>query len=276
MIRFRRGGGFLERTTAALRDALDHVAAAEHASAGRGFLQRLDPRVKLCSLLVLALATTMARTHAGILTVSALALVLALISRVSLKGLASGVWLPAVAFSGLIALPACVLTPGREIAHVPWLHWSVTAQGVTSATYLVLRVVTSATLGALLVLTTPWAQVLKATRALHVPAVMVVVIAMTYRYVLLLLETAHDMFESRRSRMVGHMDPADARRLSSATAGVLLAKTMHLGNEVYAAMQARGFRGEVPLLDDFCMHPRDWVASLGVCVVAVAAIWIGR
>ena len=45
-------------------------------------------------------------------------------------------------------------------------------------------------------------HVLKALRVLRVPVVVVVVLGMTYRYILLLLEIAHEMFEARRSRTV--------------------------------------------------------------------------
>ena len=48
---------------------------------------------------------------------------------------------------------------------------------------------------------------------------------MTYRYMFLFLATARDMFESRESRIVGVLQPADRRRLAAASAGVLLGKT---------------------------------------------------
>jgi energy-coupling factor transporter transmembrane protein EcfT len=159
---------------------------------------------------------------------------------------------------------------------VPLLMWPVTAQGLTTAGYLVLRVETTATLAYVLVFTTPWTHVLKALRVLRVPVVFVVVLGMTYRYILLMLETAHDMFESRRSRPAGALTGPDRRRLAAASAGVLLGKTLHLGSEVHLAMQARGFRGEVHVIDDFRMARRDWVA-LAVFAGAVAlAVWTAR
>ena len=83
--------------------------------------------------------------------------------------------------------------------------------------------------------------------------VFVVILGMTCRYILLMLETAHEMFESRKSRTVGAASRADQRRMAVSSAGVLLGKTFQLSGEVYLAMQARGFRGEVYLLDDFRM-----------------------
>ena len=69
-----------------------------------------------------------------------------------------------------------------------------------------MRAETAATLSVLIVLCTPWNNVLKALRVLRLPTVLVVILGMTYRYIFLLLRTAHDMFESRRSRMVGQLD----------------------------------------------------------------------
>jgi len=109
-----------------------------------------------------------------------------------------------------------------------------------------------------------------------VPVVFVVILGMTYRYIFLMLQTAQDMFESRQSRMVGHLSGADQRRLAGASVGVLLSKSIQLSSDVYLAMLSRGFRGEIYTLDDFRMQARDWVALAGLLAVAVLAFWLGR
>ena len=58
-----------------------------------------------------------------------------------------------------------------------------------------------ATLAFLLILTTPWPYVLKAMRTLGVPVVVVAMLGMTHRYIFVLLQTATQMFEARRSRL---------------------------------------------------------------------------
>jgi energy-coupling factor transporter transmembrane protein EcfT len=124
--------------------------------------------------------------------------------------------------------------------------------------------------------TTPWTHILKALRIFRVPVVFVVILGMTCRYILLMLETAHEMFESRQSRTVNRMTPAESRRLAVSSSGVLLHKTLHMSGEVYLAMQARGFRGEVYLLDDFRMRPLDWFALGAFATVAAVSILLGR
>jgi energy-coupling factor transporter transmembrane protein EcfT len=139
-----------------------------------------------------------------------------------------------------------------------------------------MRAETAATLMLVLAYTTPWTHILKALRIFRVPVVFVVILGMTCRYILLMLETAHEMFESRKSRTVNRMTPAENRRLAIASSGVLLHKTLHMSNEVYLAMQARGFRGEVYVLDDFAMQARDWLALAAFATLAGVAILVGR
>ncbi len=270
------GRSAVERTLDGLLHAMERAEAAEAEAVRPGLLQSVDPRVKLAGLLALVAAVVLSHRLDVIAALLVVGLVLVLVSQVRLMALLSGVWLAAVGLSCALALPALFLTPGPEVAALPLLGWTVTSTGLTSAGYLVLRVAATATFGFLLVFTTPWSHVLKALRAFGVPVVMVAVLAMTYRYILLLLEAAHDMFVARRSRAVGRLTAPERRRLAGQHAGVLMGRSLQLGGEVYLAMQARGFRGEVHLLDDFAMTRADWVALAACAAVSVAAIWAGR
>ena len=270
------GRGFLERTVEGLSEAMERALYAEHLAEHGGLLQGLDPRVKLGGLFLLIAAALLATRLWIIALIFAGAVLLGLLSRLSVPLLATRVWIGVLAFTGAIALPAIFLTPGQAVWRVPMLGWPVTDAGLTAAGYLLLRAETAATLTLMLVFTTPWMHVLKAFRVLRVPVVFVVVLGMTCRYILLMLETATEMFESRKSRTVGKLVPADRRHLAASSAGVLLSRTFQLSGEVYLAMQARGFRGEVYLLDDFQMQGADWIALAVLTCAAAAAIWAGR
>jgi cobalt/nickel transport system permease protein len=267
---------FLERTTSSFVDAMEHAFYAEQMARADGLLQRLDPRVKLLGILGLVVPAAAARSFAVIAGLFAVAVVLAVLSRVPFGVLLKRVWGAVLLFTGVIALPAPFVTPGRVVYHLPGLGWSVTAQGLTSAGYLVLRVETAATLCVLLVLTTPWNHVLKALRVFHVPAALVTILGMTYRYLFLVLQSAHDMFESRRSRMIGELTASERRRVAASSAGVLMSKTFDLSNEVYLAMQSRGYRGDVATLDEFQVRKFDWAILGAFAVVSIAAFWLGR
>jgi len=274
--RARSTRGLVERTVDGLLQAMERAVSAEAGGHAAGWMQRLDPRVKLASLVALVAAVALSQRLDVVAALLAAGVALAGASRVPARTMTSSVSLAAAAFSLTLAAPAVFLTPGRTVAVVPVLGWNVTAQGLTSAAFLVLRAAAASTFGFLLVFTTRWPHVLKAMRAFRVPVVFVAVLAMTYRYVLLLLESAHDMYVARRSRMVGRPTATDRRRLVTQSAGVLLAKSLTLSNEVFLAMQARGFRGEVYLLDDFAMARTDWLALAVAAAVTASAVWAGR
>jgi cobalt ECF transporter T component CbiQ len=267
---------FVERTLSSLVSNTEHALFAEEIAHANGLLQKLDPRVKIVGLLSLILAATLARNIFTILFIFAVAVLLAVLSHVPIRTLATRAWLGALFFTGMIALPATFLTPGDAIFRLPLLGWTITAQGITSAIYLISRVETTVTLSLLLVLCTLWTHVLKALRVLRVPVVFVVILGMTYRYIFMMLETARNMFEARQSRLVGTLGASESRRVAAASVGVLLSKSFYLNAEVYLAMQSRGFRSEVYTLDEFQMRRRDWLALICFLLVAIFAFWLGR
>ena len=272
----RRRRGFLERNIAGLADALDHAATADEIARRGGWLQSLDPRAKIVGFGLLIVAAVAARRLETVGALLALAVAMATTSRVPWRVLAANAWVGVLAFTGWIALPAIFLTPGRPVCTLPGLHWTITAPGLQTAGLLLARAETTATLALTLVLSTPWTQVLKALRALRVPAVAVVILGMTHRYIFLLLHLAGDFFVARRSREVGALGPAGRRQVAAGAAGVLLGKSLQLSGEVYQAMQSRGFRGEVRTLEDFHWRPRDGGALAGFAATAAVACWLGR
>jgi cobalt ECF transporter T component CbiQ len=272
----RFGRGYLERAVDTLRVAIEQADSAARVSRRPGLLQAVDPRVKVIGLLALAVSVTFTTSLRAILGVLAFAVLLAAASRIPPAALAVRVWLGVVALTAAIAAPALFLVPGDVVWRLPPGGWPVTGEGLMTAAYLLLRVATAATLAWLLVFTTPWAHVLKALRALRMPLVFVVVLGLTWRYILLLLEAAHDMFESRRSRTAGALPASEARRLAIDAAGALLARTLYLSGEVHLAMQARGFRGQPLVLDEFRMRARDWATLVVFVATALLSGWIGQ
>jgi cobalt/nickel transport system permease protein len=272
----RRRRGFVEKTARGLLEATGQVLFAEDMAATSGFLQRLDPRVKLIGIGALIAAAVAVHRLWVLAAILALGVVLALVSHIPIRLLTARVWLAVLAFTGAIALPAIFLTPGAAVYRLPLLEWPVTQQGLRTAGFLILRAETAATLSMLLILSTLWTRLLRALRYFGAPVVLIAILGMTYRYMFLFLATARDMFESRESRIVGVLEPADRRRLAAASAGVLLGKTLQVSGEVHMAMQARGFRGEIRLLDELQMRPNDWLRLAAFVGAATLAVWLGR
>jgi cobalt ECF transporter T component CbiQ len=270
------GHFYLEATLQGFGKALAKALVSERVAVQPGLLQGLDPRIRVIGMLSLVVAVVLCRRPEVIASIFIVAVVLAILSKVSPVSLLKRVWLVILGFTGLIALPALFITPGNPVFTVPALHLPVTEQGLRAAILLVLRVETAVTLTTVLVLCTPWNHILKALRCLRLPADAVTMVAMTHRFVFLLIETANQMFESRKSRSIGVLPGPAKRRMTARTAGVLLSKSVELSHEVYLAMLSRGFRGEIRLLTDFHMKLRDYFALTAFVFAACAAVWVGR
>jgi len=268
--------GAITGTLVALTRAFGNALVSEQIARRRGLLQALDPRVRVIGLLALVLAVTVSRRIDVVVVLFLGSVILALLSRVSLKSLAIRVWLVVLAFTGVIALPALFLTSGDPLVTFPTGNLHITAQGIATALLLIARVETAVTLTTLLVFTTPWMQILKSLRTFRIPQDVVMMLAMTHRYIFLLAQTASQMFESRQSRTVGVLDRFAQRHMTTRTAGVLLSKSVELSNDVFLAMQSRGFRGDARVLPEFRMRSWDYLGLAAFLLVAVIAVWAGR
>jgi cobalt/nickel transport system permease protein len=266
----------VKRHASHLLAALEYAFSAEVIARQNGLLQRLDPRVKVVGLMALLVAAALSRRLSVIVAIFAAAVLLAALSRVPMKTLLKRGWIGALLFTGFIALPAVFIAPGEIVYSLPLLGLPITWNGLKSAAFLIARVETAVPLSLLLVICTPWAHALKVLRSLGVPASLVMILGMTYRYIFLLLGAARDMLEARQSRSVGAMESSEERRYAVAAIGVLLGKSLQLSNEVHLAMLARGFRGEIWILDEFIMRPRDWAALAAFAALAAGAVWLGR
>jgi cobalt ECF transporter T component CbiQ len=264
----------IEGSLQGISETLERSFFADEISKRPGLLQSLDPRVKLVSIIMMILATSLIHNLLMLVILYLGVILLAWLSKIPLWFFIRRVWLFLPFFTGVIALPALFLTPGPILFSFP-VGLDVTYTGVTTALFLLFRVSASVSLASLLVLTTPWNGVLNALSVLRVPDVITLILGMTYRYIYLLLHTANDMFMSRKSRVVGRLNSAEQRRVIAATSGELFNKTLDLSGEVYLAMQSRGFRGTVRTLKPARMQPRDWAWGALLTAVTILIVYLG-
>ena len=270
-----RRKNILEHTLHGITETLERALFAEEISTRPRLFQSFDPRVKIVSILALLISVSLSRSLLVIAGIYLLTLVLGLASAIPAGFFIKRVWLALPFFTGMIILPALFITPGPALLHLP-LDLVITRTGLNTSLFLLLRVSTSVSLTLLLILTTPWNTVLSALTVLHIPDVFILILGMTYRYIYLLLHTANDMFLSRKSRVVGHLDGAEDRRMMAAISGTLLSKSLNMSSEVYLAMQSRGFRGTMVTLKPFKMQARDWLWLTIFLGLASLSVFLGR
>ncbi|MDW8060526.1 MAG: cobalt ECF transporter T component CbiQ [Thermomicrobium sp.] len=266
-----RRRGFVEKTLLDVSGVVERALYGEELARRPGLLQRLDPRVKLVVLAFAVLVTASVRSWSTQLVLLGLLVVALLASRIPV-GTLGRLLLGLPLFTLLVAAPAAVLVPGPPLLPLPF-GFAITSSGVASVATLVLRVAASVAAASALVLTTRWADLLAGLRALHVPLVFVLVLAMAYRYVFVLLELLQDLLLARRSRLLSATEGREQRRWIAGALGVLFQRSLRTSEQVYLAMSARGFRGEPRSLRLRPLADADWLAlSLGSA--ACAALWL--
>jgi cobalt/nickel transport system permease protein len=253
------------------------VFTEEHARKD-GWLQAIDPRAKLVMFLVTVVSASLSKSLLALFALYGAILVSASVSKVPVDFFVKRVWLGIPFFAGIVILPSIFFAAGPRLFDLPLgpLHIAPSIAGLAGAAVFIMRVGVSVSLGVLLVLVTPWADVLKGLQAFRVPQVFILLLTMTYRYIFLFLRTTNGLFEARKSRMVGRTSGSEHRRWITGSMGSLMGRAFKMSNDVYAAMLARGFTGQVRSYSAYRMTTKDWLA-LGIAVVASAAtLLIGR
>jgi cobalt/nickel transport system permease protein len=268
------GTGWLEHTVSGITQSVERSIFTEEHARSAGWLQRVDPRAKLGMFLAAVLAASLSSSVVVLLVLYAVVLAAARASRIPFDFFVKRVWLGIPFFAGLIVLPAVFLVPGPAAFTITLgpLTIAPTVPGLTGGVLFVTRVGVSVSLAVLLVMTTPWADLLKSLQAIRVPQLFILVLAMAYRYIFLFLHLANGMFEARKSRIVARTTGSEQRRWITASMGGLLNRSVKMSNDVYAAMVARGFSGTIRTFADYKMTRDDWAALAGAVAISVVAV----
>jgi len=274
--RIRHRRSFARRTADTIAGAVSELFENEELARTPGVLQDLDPRVRLGTILLLAVTVSFMQSIAAIALVIAATAGLAAASHVSPLAFTRRVWASAGFFAVLLAVPAATgwITPGPTIVGSGAL--SVTVPGVYVATRLVLRVVAGAGIGMLVIWTTRWSDLLAALTALHLPEVIVATLAMTQQQIVSLMRTVENLHLARESRMLGETGAAEARDWVIDRMAYVTTKSFKTADDVYDAMLARGYVGAWPSLRRLRMTAWDGVWLVAVVTFCALSLGLDR
>ena len=251
--------GFLRKTLRELQKSLSSERLSEYYARQDGLLQHIDPRIKLVAAIGLILLVGLTRKFEILLGLWVLTLILMYFSRLPVLKMQASIWAFIPLITLLIAVPGMfnLFNDGIPILVLHRFSESVylwgyklpqsifiSKQGTMAALYLFLRVGLSLSLGVLLAVTTPVSRLLKSLRMLGIPALFVMLIEMTYRYLVMLLMLSLEMFEARKMRTVGNLSLRRQRAQVGSSMGTLFAKSMIMAEEVFQAMTARCYIGQ--------------------------------
>jgi cobalt/nickel transport system permease protein len=261
-----------------LRDFMEGAEAlvyVEDLSGKKGVMQAINPVAKLVAIVGMIVASLFIVNLSMLLAICLVPLFLVVSSRIPLKHFFSRTAMITI-FSALISLPWIFLTPGTSVwaTNMGGYTIAITQQGLTSSAVFTVRVWFCVASLIMLVLSTGFDKTLELLASLKVPAVIVQLFSLTYRYFFVSLEEAQSVLIAKEARTYVHNRNFNLQALRDLGAIIasLFIRTYERSERVYLAMKARGFRIEdntkqaIPKL-----RIRD-VAFTSCIIIAFAAI----
>lgn len=245
-----------------MRLALDHPGSFPSPLVG------FDPRWKIISTLILTIAIAFVRSFPVTLTAFALSLLLA-----------GGARLPRRWY--LRRLSAVSLFLGLFLVWLPFLEpgpvWKfgaieISQAGVLLAAILLCKGLAIVTVFLVLWATSPPGATLKAAQALYVPAIVLHLFALTYRYLHLFAEELVRIRIALRVRAYRNRFGGHSYRTIGSVAGILLVRSFERAERVAQAMRCRGFDGRYRSLVRLRTRPRDLASFLVTALLAAGLI----
>jgi cobalt/nickel transport system permease protein len=162
---------------------------------------------------------------------------------------------------------------GATLAQVtfPWFTWTVYGNGITLAVATFFRVLGAISAMFLLVLTTSMTDLFISLRKAHMPKVLIEISLLVYRYIFVFMEVAARMTTAQKLRL-GQTSWLRRIRSTSLIAVNLFIRTMEQGERTFVAMNARGYDGNIRLLDDQPKPSRLAIAGIVVFNILFALV----
>jgi cobalt/nickel transport system permease protein len=260
-----------------------HVDLFDRYESGKSFIHRLDPRVKVVITLVFILSNVLLPDGAWVALLLSWIFVLVASTSAGLGPVyavkRSFVALPFF----LAAVSAIFAVPGRPIGSLEVGPWQLVATqaGLIRFGSIVARSWISVQMAILLTATTQFPDLVHALRHLHVPQVLVSIIAFMYRYLFVLSDEAMRLLRAREARSAqpikGNSRSLGWRaRVAGNMAGQLFLRSYERSDRVYAAMQARGYSGQLLTINPHEMHARDWILGTLAVILLLLLQLIAR
>ncbi|MEK6582824.1 MAG: energy-coupling factor transporter transmembrane component T [Nitrospirota bacterium] len=249
---------FLDKTLGHVVAFTEDTMFNETTSLKNGFLQKIEPRLKVLTIMFFIILLSLQKSIFAISVFSLVSLALALISRIPALLFIQRI-LPAFFFTLLISLPATlnVIVPGEPFANLyrfsrPYSIGGltipreiyITKQGLLSALTLLLRVTASVSLVFLLTLTTRPNKFIKAVSS-FMPDTFKSIVSMSYRYIFFLIRKVEQFIMGFKSRNISAASyGVTGRKWVASRMGLLFSISLKLSAELEQAMESRGYRHE--------------------------------
>jgi len=166
--------------------------------------------------------------------------------------------------------------PEGLLAAVPvvgtWIGFSHT--GLQDALRLFLKALGAVSCLYFLSLSTPMVDLLAALRRLRLPKLLVEIMELVYRFIFVLLETADTIYNAQSCRL-GYSSLSTGYRSLGTLASMLFIKSYKRSDELYTALESRGYDGELNVLEEtYENHWSGYVLAAAVNVLLILSAMV--
>jgi len=270
---------FIERSIVGAVSFLKESVYSDEYALRDGFLQSIDPRIKLLTFAFFILAVLFTKSIIVSFYLYVVCLILVYLSKINIGFFLRRTWIFIPLFSVCIAIPALfsAFTPGEALIsfNVAGAHLAITRQGLFGASLFVMRVITSVSFAILLSITTRHFELLKVLRIFKIPQVFVMILGMCYRYIYLFADIIENTYLAIKARVGTRVHYKKGQSVVAWNMASLWYRSYRLNEDVYNAMLSRGYRGEPVVTDDFKSAPRDWSWLFIAMIICAASVYMG-
>ncbi|NPA48132.1 MAG: cobalt ECF transporter T component CbiQ [Thermococci archaeon] len=264
----------LNKTAREVLEFTTDAIFSERYARRNGLLQRVDPRIKVISLVVLVGTVVSLQSVRLIAAFYVLALILAVASKLPVVEFTKRVWVFIPIFTGVIALPSIFMIPGEPAFRV--LNLTASWKGIHWAVLFTLRVATTVSYAVLFTMTSRWNDIIAALAYFRIPGMVVTIATLTYRYIFLLAKLLLDAMHARRARLAGELGMVESWKEAGKHIGATFIKANAFGEELYHAMLSRGYVNEVRPMVDFKLKGVDYAFSAFTALLVLITIILVR
>jgi cobalt/nickel transport system permease protein len=251
---------FIEKTIKAMASFVLTSISLWYTSNRKGFLQKVDERVKLVFLLTLIVLINLTHNYSTLIVLFFLFLGLYIVSGLNITNVYKKVFLLGFLFGFLLFAPASLnlFTKGESVFTIVHFHknyrwWiytipkeiSVTREGIAYVIRLTLKLIDSLSLVFLIIYTTTFEKIVKSLSFFKVPGIFLLTLTLSYKYIFILSQSITDTYIAIKMRWFGGATVAEAENIVANRIGYLYKKSWERYETAFQSMTARGFSGKV-------------------------------
>jgi len=226
---------------------------------GNSIIHRIDPRVKIVFAAMASALIAVSHRFLPLITALTASVLIVLLAQLDLKEVGKRLM---VVFGFLLLL--WVVLPltfeGYPIARIGPL--TLNHPGVVLAAQITLKSTSILLLLIALISTMNLATLGHALDRLRIPAKIVHLLLMTYRYIFVIEQEYQRLWRAVKIRGFRPTTNIHTYKTYAYLVGMLFIRASERADQVYRAMRCRGFKGRFYCLSDFPSHPRNWIFSI--------------